>query len=773
MADIRILIVEDEAIEAMDLQQRLISQGYPLPDIAYNGEEGVRIAAKTQPDLVLMDIMMPGKIDGVAAAEQIRSRFDIPIVFLTAYADEETLRRAKITAPYGYIVKPFQERDLHISIDMALYRHKMERELRERKKWFETTLRSIGDAVVTTDVHGLITFMNPVAERFLGCKLEEVRLRNLTEVFCIVNRDTRQPLENPVTKVLLEGNVAGLAIHALLISRDGKEIPIIDSAAPIKDDQGNIRGVVLVFSDITEREKFEEVLSQARDELELRVEERTADLSRVNRQVAAEVLERKRVEVALNEFNETLEQRISERTVELQSSVATLRNSRRAALNVMEDAVTARKQAEEARGELEREIAARVQAQAALLESMRRFELLARTAGELLQASEPQKIVEALCRRVMEYLDCHAFFNYLADEVAGKLRLNAYSGISEDEANRIQWLDYGVAICGCSARDGCRIIAEHIPTTFDARTELVRSYGIKAYACYPLLAPEGRILGTLSFGTRGREVFSADDLSLMQAVTDHVAVAMARMQGAELLRRTVDELARSNRDLEQFAYVSSHDLQEPLRAVSGFMTLLETRYRDGLDERARTYIAHAVEGSKRMTQLVDGLLEYARIDSRCGRPSNCATQEALDEVLAAFRPRLEEIGARVTAADLPVLGVDRTQMVQLFQNLLGNAVKFRRNDTPCEIDIGAHRDGSQWVFSVRDNGIGIAAKQFDRIFLIFQRLHTREKYPGTGIGLAICKRIVERHGGRIWVESEVGVGSRFRFTLPCAGAAST
>src|SRR6266545_2438219 len=159
MRDAKILIVEDEAIEAMDLQQRLVGFGYPLPDVAYNGEDGIRKVELTQPDLVLMDIMMPGKLDGVAVAEQIRSRFDIPIIFITAYTDENTLSRAKITAPYGYIVKPFQERDLQITVDMALYRHKTEKELHAREKWLAITLRSIGDAVLATDDKGLITFM--------------------------------------------------------------------------------------------------------------------------------------------------------------------------------------------------------------------------------------------------------------------------------------------------------------------------------------------------------------------------------------------------------------------------------------------------------------------------------------------------------------------------------------------------------------------------------------------------------------------------------------
>ncbi|TAL22279.1 MAG: response regulator [Nitrospirae bacterium] len=268
MTDAKILIVEDEAIEAMDIQQRLADMGYPLPDIAHSGEEGVRKVEALQPDLILMDIMMPGKMDGVAAAEQIRSRFDIPIIFLTAYADDNTLSRAKITAPYGYIVKPFQERELHITVDMALYRHKMEKELKESKKWYSTTLRSIGDAVIATDKKGLITFMNPVAEGLTGWKMKNALNKEMAEVFNIMNMDTRQAVENPVLRVIREGVTVGLANHTILIAREGKEIPIDDSAAPIKDDKGNIMGVVLVFRDITEREKMEEALKQSQAEVQ-------------------------------------------------------------------------------------------------------------------------------------------------------------------------------------------------------------------------------------------------------------------------------------------------------------------------------------------------------------------------------------------------------------------------------------------------------------------------------------------------------------------------
>ncbi len=282
MSEAKILIVEDEGIEALDLQQRLISLGYPAPDIAICGEEAVQKAQESAPDLVLMDIMLHGEIDGVAAAERIQARFDIPIIYLTAYTDEVTLQRAKVTEPYGYLVKPYKERELHITIDVALYKHRMERKLRENEKWLATTLRCIGDAVIATDKEGRITFMNAVAERLLGWKLEETFNRKLTEVFNIINRDTRREVENPVSRVIREGTVVGLANHTRLIARDGAEIPIDDSAAPIKDDKGNIIGVVLVFRDVTERERALEAIHRARDELEARVRERTAELAKAN-----------------------------------------------------------------------------------------------------------------------------------------------------------------------------------------------------------------------------------------------------------------------------------------------------------------------------------------------------------------------------------------------------------------------------------------------------------------------------------------------------------
>jgi len=770
----------------------------------------------------------------------------------------------------------------------------------------------------------------------------------------------------------------------------------------------------------------------------------------------------------------------------------------------------------------------------------RRSELLAETASQLLATDCPQRVVEALCRKVLAFLDCQIFFNYLVEGENGgrpssrsstlktsddsgiatpndrrtlRLHLNACAGIPEADARRIEWLDYGSAICGCVARDNCRIVAEDIQHTPDPRTELVKSFGIQAYACHPLVA-ERRMLGTLSFGTRTRTRFSAEELSLMTAVTDLVAIAMerqriqaelqrineelehrvacrtaelhaasryarslieasldpvvtispagkitdvneatelatgvardhligtdfshyftepataeigyqrvlaeglirnypltirhlsgrtnhvlynatvyrneagevqgvfaaarditerkeaerrrdftsavlalfaqkttardyldsvleviqqwsgcqalgiriadeqgeipyeswagfapefialenrlslgrdnccciraitqafeepdralltpggsyrcdnaiayfnnlpperqARFRGncmkfgfaslavipihylekaigaihladrrpgqfplavvefleamtpligeavhrfqteAELarhrnqlevlvrqrtqeltdanarLQRTAEDLQRSNRDLEEFAYVASHDLQEPLRAVGGYVKLLEHRFPETLDAKAREYIRGAADGAVRMEQQITDLLMLSRVGTRGLMLARTNLDAPLQAALHDLQFTIRAARATVTQDPLPVLPVDARQMVQLFQNLISNALKFRGEDSP-QIHVGARAESGRWVIWVRDNGIGIAPQYFERIFQVFQRLHTRRSYSGTGIGLAICRRIVERHDGRIWVESQLGQGSTFYFSLP-------
>ncbi len=263
MAGVRVLIVEDERIVALGLWKQVQDLGYEVPEPAYSGEEAVRRAAEVRPDLVLMDIQLGGNMDGVEAAEQIRRRLQVPVIYLTAYSTQDIMERARLTEPYGYILKPYEERELHIVIEMALYKHRMERERREREQWFAAILTSIGDAVLATDGQERVTFLNPVAERLTGWTSQEGRGRAFHEVFHIVNETTRQPVESPLVKAIRERTNVPLANHTILIARDGTEKPIDDCASSILDEDGRLGGGVMVFRDMTERNQAEERFRQA------------------------------------------------------------------------------------------------------------------------------------------------------------------------------------------------------------------------------------------------------------------------------------------------------------------------------------------------------------------------------------------------------------------------------------------------------------------------------------------------------------------------------
>lgn len=245
------------------------------------------------------------------------------------------------------------------------------------------------------------------------------------------------------------------------------------------------------------------------------------------------------------------------------------------------------------------------------------------------------------------------------------------------------------------------------------------------------------------------------------------AEIVERKQAEKEIKRYAANLKISNDELQQFAYVASHDLQEPLRMISSYLQLIEHRYKDKLDKDADEFIAYAVDGAKRLQDLIDGLLEYSRVGTKGKSFELVDCGYILEKALINLKVTVEESGTLITHDPLPTVMADSTQIVQLFQNLIGNAIKFRSKETP-RIHISAKLKENEWVFSLRDNGLGIESQYKERIFNIFQRLYGRE-YPGTGIGLAICKRIAERHGGRIWVESEPGKGSTFYFTIPLRG----
>ena len=245
-----------------------------------------------------------------------------------------------------------------------------------------------------------------------------------------------------------------------------------------------------------------------------------------------------------------------------------------------------------------------------------------------------------------------------------------------------------------------------------------------------------------------------------------------RDQAEKDLAKKVDELARSNADLEQFAYVASHDLQEPLRMVTAYTQLLAERYRGKLDDTADKFIGYASEGAQRMQVLIHDLLAFSRIGRNGFTSVSVDCNAVMSEVRQTLASAIQESGAVVNCADLPAVWADRTQITQVFQNLVANAIKFRGTASPI-VSVQAEKADPHWRFSIHDNGIGIAPEYAENIFVVFQRLHARAEYPGNGIGLAICKKIVEHYGGKIWVESQAGSGSTFKFTLPSSAPAAS
>jgi light-regulated signal transduction histidine kinase (bacteriophytochrome) len=276
----------------------------------------------------------------------------------------------------------------------------------------------------------------------------------------------------------------------------------------------------------------------------------------------------------------------------------------------------------------------------------------------------------------------------------------------------------------------------------------------------------GRLAGAFnSMSTKLKKSYEA----LERRITERDMEIDQRTRTEARLAEQARHLVRSNRELEQFAYVASHDLREPLRMVSSYTQLLRSRYTGRLDADADEFIGFAVDGAARMQVLIDDLLAYSRVGANGMSTESTDCNIVFERAVANLAATIDENDAIVTHDDLPTIEGDASQLSQVFQNLMANAIKFRQEDAP-SVHVSARLDGPQWIFSVKDNGIGIDPEYAERIFVIFQRLHTREEYQGTGMGLAICKKIVERHRGEIWVDSEAGKGATFYFTISRNGS---
>jgi signal transduction histidine kinase/CheY-like chemotaxis protein len=544
----KILIVEDERIVAGDIETSLKRWGHGVSGIVSSGEEALKNVEITRPDLVLMDVKLKGRMDGVQTAHRLHEEFKIPVVYLTAHANDELLRRAQATESFGYIVKPFEEKSLHATIEMAVYKSQVERLDQERRQ----QLQKLTEATL------------------------KFRVNSLSSVEAVLKLITEQARDIIGTHQ---------AVTVLTMENDwAKAIKAVSFSDKYPDWRGYRIGATC--SDI-----FSLVCHE-------------------NRPVCM----------------------------------------------TQED-----------------------------LESHPEWD-------EFIKEKNHPPMRGLLGAPLVSYNHINMGLIYLTDKVKGNFSL-------EDGVILMQ-----LAHMASSVIDNVHLYRE----AEEARVKTKQS--------------EGRI------------------------------------------QEAADALARSNQDLEQFAYVASHDLKEPLKVVNSFTQLLQTKYKGKvLDGSSERLMQHISEGVGKMTALVDNLLTYSRVGkSKAFQPISCTT--CLEDALARLEVAIKESGAQVTYDPLPDISGDAIQMTQLFQNLIANAIKFR-GEKPSMIHVSKEAGDGQWVISVRDSGIGIKGEDFDKIFEIFKRLPGPAQ-EGSGIGLAICKKIVEQHGGQLSVSSQPGEGSTFAFTLP-------
>ncbi|WP_390201258.1 PAS domain S-box protein [Haladaptatus sp. GCM10026878] len=394
-----------------------------------------------------------------------------------------------------------------------------------------------------------------------------------------------------------------------------------------------------------------------------------------------------------------------------------------------------------------------------------------------------QKAVSELGQLALENSDLDDLFKQASQRVAAVLE-NDYCKVLELDATAehlllrqgVGWRDGIVGTATVSSveaesqasytllSEGPVIVTDLENDTRLSGPELLTSHGITSGISTiigSLEAPWG-ILGTHA---TEKKLFTDEDISFIQSVANILAEAIERQRYEDELEALVEALGESNERLEQFAYIASHDLQEPLRMISNYLQLIESRYRDELDDDARDFIDFAVDGAERMREMVNGLLKYSRVDTETEPFEPTDIEAVVERVLANLQLPIEQHAIEVAVEPLPTVYGDRKQFEQLFQNLVSNAIKYR-SDTSPQIEIGVTERETDWLFAISDNGIGIDTDHHERIFEVFRRLHSHEEYAGTGIGLALCRKIVERHSGRIWVESAPNEGSTFYVTIP-------
>ena len=822
MGDTTVLIVEDEEIVAADLANKLGQLGYKVVGTAAEGEEAIEMACSLKPQVVLMDIRLHGPMDGIEAAEAVRRRYDVPVIYLTAHSDPATLERAKISEPFGYILKPFEERELATAIEMALYKHKSERHMREQRAWLRVTLTSIGDAVITCDTDGRVTFLNPVAEALTGWKSDDARELPIQRVFLLVNEDTHQPIEDPVALVLQEGRPSKLSNHTALVTRDGREVPVEDSAAPILDAEGRVIGAVLVFHDVTEKRRAQETLQRLLATVQKEKERLSCLLNSINDEILFADTNRKITLAnpsAVREFSLNLSDGID--AAAMAAGLEVYRSD--GSLRPVEEAPLLRSLAgEEIRGEEE---IIRTPGTGELRHRQVSFAPVRDANGQIIGSisvardeTERKRFEDRLAADVTALSRMHDLSTKVleADRLEPLLQeimdasvtiMKAEKGtlqLMEDNSLRIvahhghdrPFLDFFAkaesvaSVCGEATKRVDRIVVDDVESSsIFAGTQslaVLREAGVRAVQSTPLLSHQGEMLGILTTQWGVPHVPDEHDLWRIDMLVRLAADLIEHKKAEEVLKKLNEKLENlvaqrtaELREKDQILLLQSrqaamgemigniaHQWRQPLNALGLSVQQLMLYYdlgkftREFLDNN----VAQSVELIKHMSKTIDDFRNYFRPDKEKAEfKMNESVANTVSLIEDSFKNR--HIDIEVVVKDDPVIYGYPNEFAQALLNILNNA-----RDAMAERDINDPRvtiticsESGHAVVIIADNAGGIPEEIIGKIFEPY--FTTKGPQHGTGVGLFMSKAIIEKNMGGRLAARNIANGAEFRIEV--------
>jgi PAS domain S-box-containing protein len=759
MANETILVVEDDGISGAYLQNVLIRMGYQVPHVADTGEEAVAAAGRLRPDLVLMDIGLAGDMDGIEAASKIREAYDIPVIYLTALSDDKTLQEAKITEPHGYIVKPFLERILHITIEVGIYKHQMEKRIRDNERWLATTLGSIGDAVVAANAQGEVAYMNKEAMALTGWSLEEAMGQNLALVVRMADLRTKAPVRHPVFRAVSTGEPVASNVPALLLAKDGREIPVDHGAAPLRGDKGEITGVVLTFRDITGRRAAEEALRVAEFALEnageavfwLNTDGRVIRANRKARDslgYTREELSGKNIRDIDSGFaGDGWERCLAALAGEGASTIASSQTRKDGTAFPVE--TTLSRLVYEGREfvcAFAREMGGREKAQAALAESRARY----RTLFERVPVGVGITTVEGMlldCNRLLEEITGFALADaktmHIAEFYARPLERPRLIG---ELKKRGRLRDYSTDL---KRKDGSTYHALLNADLVEVNGELMSLFSVRDVT--------GQVLAQkrLEEAERRLRLANADLAGEVQVCTDRLIHSEAFIEAGKL------------------AASIAHEVNSPLAGIGLMLDAMSGECKG--NGKLSADLALVAEAFQNVRATIEGFLDLARPGKAEMLPVglNSIAKKSAGLVQGQARKAGIEIVFDPAPEDPVVPGSPR-QLGQVVLNLLNNAIEAvysvgaagRPDKTAAsggEVRLRTWTRGGRAYLSLEDTGPGIPEENLEKVFDPF---FTKKTDTGMGMGLYVSRGIVTAHGGRIWAENRPGGGAVFTVALP-------